>query len=200
MDSTLYTHAEYAHLQLELPVKRLAKLKGKPLAEMNAEIEHYRETYAANNEGRKISLGNVFAAFGISIAESVRWREELYEPERYLSKDEKLRITLEKLAVYFKLAVVTNNPVSIARRTLAALGAGDCFSAVVGLDTCCVSKPHKAPFLAAAELCGAPAENCLSVGDRYDMDIALPLEMGMGGILVTGVEDVYTLPQLLPRF
>jgi phosphoglycolate phosphatase/putative hydrolase of the HAD superfamily len=35
------------------------------------------------------------------------------------------------------------------------------------------------------------------VGDRYDIDIALPLELGMGGILVDGVEDVYRLPALI---
>ena len=32
-----------------------------------------------------------------------------------------------------------------------------------------------------------------NVGDRYDMDIKLPLEMGMGGILVNGVEEVYQI-------
>jgi ribonucleotide monophosphatase NagD (HAD superfamily) len=34
---------------------------------------------------------------------------------------------------------------------------------------------------------------CVSVGDRYDMDIAIPLSLGMGGILVAGVADVYQL-------
>ena len=51
----------------------------------------------------------------------------------------------------------------------------------------------------AAEAAGAEPERCLSVGDRYDIDIALPLELGMGGILVDGVEDVYGIPDLLPR-
>ena len=40
-------------------------------------------------------------------------------------------------------------------------------------------------------------EKCISVGDRYDMDISLPLELGMSGILVSSVNDVYTLPELL---
>jgi phosphoglycolate phosphatase/putative hydrolase of the HAD superfamily len=34
------------------------------------------------------------------------------------------------------------------------------------------------------------------VGDRYDIDITLPLELGMGGVLVDGVEDVYRLPEI----
>ena len=53
---------------------------------------------------------------------------------------------------------------------------------------------HLVDGLALDEL-GVKAENCLAVGDRYDMDIALPLEMGMGGILVKGVEEVYQIPK-----
>ena len=46
-------------------------------------------------------------------------------------------------------------------------------------------------------LTGVPFSACLSVGDRYDIDLALPLELGMGAVLVQGVEDVYRLPELL---
>jgi phosphoglycolate phosphatase/putative hydrolase of the HAD superfamily len=95
--------------------------------------------------------------------------------------------------------VVTNNPVSIAKRTLRVLGVEDLLHAIIGLDTCGVSKPHKEPFTRAAGLCGAAPEACVAVGDRYDIDIALPLELGMGGILVDGVEDVYKLPEILVK-
>ena len=195
MDCTLYTHPEYARRQIDLPIERLARLRGKTFPEMSEEIARWREQWTAEH-GARISLGNAFAAFGVSIAESVRWREELYEPERYLVRDPCLRAALEVLAARFCLAVVTNNPVSIARRTLAALGVEDMFAAVVGLDTCGVSKPHEAPFRKAAELCGAAITACVSIGDRYDIDLALPLQMGMGGVLVDGVEDVYRLPEL----
>lgn len=94
--------------------------------------------------------------------------------------------------------MVTNNPVSVARRTLACLGIDEYIPIVVGLDTCKVSKPHEAPFRTAAERCSVPVNSCVSVGDRYEIDISLPLEMGMGGILVDGVEDVYGLPAILP--
>jgi len=199
MDSTLYTNAEYARAQSDLPIERLARLKGKSFDEMNAEIAAYRKKWARENDGRNISLANVFVDFGISIEESVKWRNELLWPENYLAKDAQLRSALERLAQSFVLAVVTNNPMCLAERTLDALGAADMFRAVVGLDTCGVSKPHEAPFMKAAALCGAKLEECVSAGDRYDIDIALPLELGMGGILVNGAEDVYTLPELLAK-
>ncbi|MDR2071754.1 MAG: HAD family hydrolase [Treponema sp.] len=206
MDNTLYTNQEYVRFQLESPVRRLAEIKNTTFAEMQREIAEYRKTWAASNpqsgapqagaHGKaqaQVSLGNIFLALGIPIEETVRWREELYEPAQYLKRDPKLRDTLTALAASFSLAVVTNNPVLVARKTLAALGVEDLFGVLVGLDTCGVSKPHKAPFLKAAELLGAPPETCVSIGDRYDIDIALPLELGMGGILVDGVEDVYSL-------
>jgi phosphoglycolate phosphatase/putative hydrolase of the HAD superfamily len=197
MDSTLYSHPLYAQTQIDLPVAKLAGLRGKSFEEMREDIKRYREDWAASHEGQSVSLGNVFTAFGISIEESIRWRETLYEPEKYLAPDEKLRSSLSVLGASRVLAVLTNNPVAIAQRTLAALGVEDLFQVIVGLDTCGVSKPHKAPFIKALELCGTAAADCLSVGDRYDIDIRLPLELGMGGILVDGAEDVYKLPEIL---
>jgi phosphoglycolate phosphatase/putative hydrolase of the HAD superfamily len=213
MDNTLYTNEEYALFQLESPIRRLAEIRNTTFDEMRREIAEYRKTWAVEHlgpEGRaqdgvqgcaqdgvQVSLGNVFLALGISIEETVRWREELYEPALYLKKDPKLRDTLKTLAASFSLAVVTNNPVLVACKTLAVLGVEDLFGILVGLDTCGVSKPHAAPFLKAAELLGVSPEACVSIGDRYDIDIALPLEIGMGGILVDGVEDVYGLGEIL---
>lgn len=197
MDATLYTHHEYAELQNEVLVRRLADLRGKRCEEMRTEIEAYRSDWSAANGGRKLSLGNAMAAFGISIAEGIRWREELIRPEDFIRRDEKLRSSLRELAARAGLAVVTNNPVSVARRTLAVLGVEDLFDAQVGLDTFAVSKPHAPSFLKAAADLGSPPGECVAVGDRYDIDIALPLELGMGGILVSGAEDVYLLPEAL---
>jgi HAD superfamily hydrolase (TIGR01549 family) len=196
LDCTLYTHPEYAQRQTDVLIERLAELRGKDAGTIAAEVEAYRNDWSRNNGGKKLSLGNAFVAFGIPIERSVRWREEAIRPELYLKADPILRDTLIRLARSIGLSVVTNNPVSVARRTLAVLGILDLFPTIIGLDTCGVSKPHREPFLKAAEGMGVLPSQCVSVGDRYDIDIALPLELGMGGILVDGVEDVYQLPDL----
>jgi len=197
MDSTLYTHDEYAQSQLDLPVMRLAQMQGKSFEQMKREIAEYRKNWADTHNGKFVSLGDVFLSFGISIKESVRIREELYRPEDYLTEDKRLRLTLERLASRYKLAVVTNSPVSVAVRTLSILGIHDIFKIIVGLDTCYLSKPDKEIFVKAAQLCGVSPRQCISVGDRYDIDLASPLELGMSGALVDGVEDVYSLPDIL---
>jgi len=196
MDNTLYTHDEYAKTQIDLPVKCLAEKKGKTFEQMNDEVIQYRKKWAQDHNGQAVSLSNTFLALGVSIEENIRWRDECFRPEDYLAPDAQLRCVLQVLASRFNLAVVTNNTVSVAARTLSVLGVGDVLQKIVGLDTVKASKPDKVHFLKAAELCGTPVEQCISIGDRYDIDIALPLEMGMGGILVDNVEDVYKLPDL----
>ncbi len=196
IDSTLYTHPEYAHEQVDAQIRHFATLRGLEADEARALIAEVRERHERETGG-KISLGNAMTRFGIPIEESVRWRETLVEPERYLGRDERLRETLTRLARRFALRSVTNNPVKTARKTLRALGVDDLFPHLVGLDTTGFSKPHEKPFLIAAESARAAPSQCLSIGDRYDIDLALPLELGMGGILVDGVEDVYRLQAML---
>lgn len=197
IDGTLYTDQVYGEVQIRVLVERLAQRRGTDLAGMEAELEAYRATWAAEHGGKKISLGNVFVAFGVSIEESVRWREELIEPEKYLTPDPRLRETLAGLGPGTAFSAVTNNPARIGQRTLAALGVADLFDLVVGLDTFGVSKPHPDSFLAAVRgMDRSPAE-CVAVGDRYDLDVAPALELGLGGVLVAGVADVYSLPEAL---
>lgn len=193
IDSTLYTCQAYAFEQIDCQVREYAKLRGITADEARKMVADYRKKYASEHDGKKVSLGNTLVYFGIPIEKSVEWRNKLMEPEKFLKYDQKLVDTLEALKNKVKMICVTNNPVAPARRTLEAIGISNFFPQIVGLDTCFKSKPAVEPFETALNLMGVAAENCVAVGDRYDLDIALPLEMGMGGILVSGVEEVYQI-------
>ena len=108
------------------------------------------------------------------------------KPELYLKKNPELIETLEKLSKSFRLICLTNNPVNAARKTLAAIGADRILPDIIGLDTCMKSKPSPEMLELASKRTGVPFCECLSVGDRYDIDLALPLKMGMGAVEVTG--------------
>ena len=198
IDSTLYTNAAYAFEQVDCQVRRFATLRGISNEEARKMVSDYRKKFAAENGGKKVSLSNTLRSFGISIEQSVQWRRELIEPADFLGVDSKLQDALVQLKKKYKLLCVTNNPILPAQKTLAALGVEKLIEVLVGLDTCNLSKPAKEPFLLAAKKAGVFPKNIISVGDRYDLDIAPALELGMGGVLVRGVEDVYNLPELLP--
>ena len=203
IDSTLYTNAAYAFEQVDCQVREFARQQNITDDQARKMVADYRRKYAAENDGKKISLGNTLLAFGVPIEQSVEWRKKLLEPKDFLSEDKELQKELSILSEKFKLICVTNNPVLPARKTLDALGVSSFFPDIVGLDTCFKSKPALEPFETAVDLLSKAsvsdrgyeikAENCIAVGDRYDMDIALPLKMGMGGILVSGVEEVYQI-------
>ena len=197
IDSTLYTNQAYAFEQVDCQVRQFAKDRGITADEARHMVADYRKKFAAGHNGSKVSLGNTLLAFGVPIEQSVQWRRDLLEPADFLGRDEQLIETLKILLSKYKLICVTNNPVLPARKTLEAIGVSEFFPEIVGLDTCFKSKPAVEPFQTAVERLGdgIKAENCLAVGDRYDMDIGLPLEMGMGGILVSGVEEVYQIPK-----
>ena len=196
IDSTLYTNAAYAFEQVDCQVRQFAKDRGITADEARRMVADYRKQYAAANNGKKISLGNTLLAFGIPIAQSVEWRKTLMAPADFLTRDEKLIQTLRELSKSLKLICVTNNPVFTARKTLDAIGISEFFPQIVGLDTCLKSKPALEPFEEACHILQVTPKECIAIGDRYDMDIALSLQMGMGGILVTGVEEVYKISEL----
>lgn len=189
IDKTLYNNDIYAQEQIDVLIRKLAEMRAVDFKEMKKQIQERQKSCR--------SVGNAFVTFGIPIETSVTWREELIHPENYLEKDEKLREVLTVLTGRFPVMAVTNNPVKIGRKTLNALGVEDLFTEVFGLDTTMKSKPNPEIFRLAARRISCPPEKMISVGDRYAVDIEPALSIGMGGILVDGVQDVYALSGVL---
>lgn len=197
IDSTLYTSSAYAFEQVDAQIRHWAKKQGISEAQARNKISEFRKNWSKENDGKKISLGNAFTYFGVTIEESIEMRRTLLEPKNFLKRDEQLISTIQKLKQKYNLICVTNNPVLPARKTLEAIGIADLIPDIIGLDTCGKSKPALEPFQLACKLTDSKPDECLAIGDRYDMDIALPLQMGMGGILVHSVKDVYKLTELI---
>jgi phosphoglycolate phosphatase/putative hydrolase of the HAD superfamily len=195
LDNTLYTNPAYAAFQEDALVERLGRELGIGPGEAAARISALRDERIAAGLG-KTSLGRLFAALGVDIATSVRWREECFEPSRWLVADSRLDLTLGRLAVQFDLALLTNNPRLVGEKSLDALGVRSRFSVILGLDDTLSGKPATAPFVEVARRLGRDPRDCISIGDRFDVDLAPAMDIGMGAVLVDGVEDVYHLPEL----
>lgn len=205
IDSTLYTCPEYAHEQIDSQVRYWAKMNNMSADTARKMIAEYRRKWALDHDGQKISLGNLFTAFGVPIKTSIEWRKKLFDPAKYLKKDDNLAAALRTLSKKFKMICVTNNPVAPARKTLEVIGISDFFpdGDIVGLDTLNLSKPSKKILDYAIKIASDSLKSqigysdCVSIGDRYDIDLALPLELGMGGILVSGAEETSRIGEVL---
>jgi 2-phosphoglycolate phosphatase len=64
-----------------------------------------------------------------------------------------------------KWGVVTNKPARFTEPLMSLLDLAERATCIVSGDTCPEPKPHPAPMLAAAELCGAAPAQCLYLGD-----------------------------------
>jgi FMN phosphatase YigB (HAD superfamily) len=195
LDGTLYTNRDYAKFQESSQVARLARRLGLSQMEAQAALDGAREARRAQGLP-KTSMARYFLGFGVDMATIIGWREEEIHPADWLAPDARLDATLALLGKRFRLALLTNNPRRIGVENLDALGVAGRFELVVGLDDSFESKPAKEPFLTVCARLGLDPSSCVSIGDREDVDLATALDLGMGAVLVEGVEDVYRLPEL----
>ena len=199
IDNTLYRDDRYAQWQIDVLIQRFASQEGLPLPTATKRIADTRSLITAET-GRRPSLGNTMLRLGIPMSQSIAWREELIEPERFLRRDEEVTATLRRLARIFRLAALTNNPESIGRRTLQVIGCEGSVPVVVGLDTTGRSKPDWAPFAAALARVEVGAPETVMVGDRYDVDLAPFVDAGGGAVLVETRDDLLELPVVLGSY
>ena len=199
IDNTLYSNDEYYTLQSELLIRRFAEWKDIRIDDALRLIAAEKKRYATENDGEENSIGKTLFALGVSLETSAGWRTELFNPDNYLSSDERTVRTIRELSSRFAVAAVTNNTVEVGKKTLRALDLHTLIPLVVGVDTCFVAKPAADPFEAALRLLDTSPGHAVSIGDRYEVDLRVPLSMGMGGVLIEGLPDVYKLPVILLR-
>ncbi len=201
MDLTLYRNESYYSSQVNNQIVLLAADLGTSVESLGERLARWDTVFREQNNGKKPSFGNtLLGALGYPIEKSVELRRRAIRPEDYLSRDPRLEATLAELQAEYKMVLVTNNPSDIAYRTLKVLGVSEFFPRIVGLEESGHSKPHPAAFdLAYTSLHLAPSQ-VVSVGDRYPIDLEVPLARGSGGVLVESMEDVYSLPEVLRGF
>lgn len=197
IDLTLYDNRQYYDSQKELFMNRLSQHFGVSHDEIIDKVKAIREDFSRLNKTGSLSLGQTVFKMGISLEENAKWRNELFKPEEFLEPDLKLVNTLEKLQNRFKLAAATNNSTNIALRTLKVLGVSEFFPIVIGVDISKESKPTLKPFSMISDKLNIPLNQIVSIGDRFTIDLELPLKNGMGGILIEQITDVYELPSIL---
>jgi len=147
--------------------------------------------------GREASLSLACEALGGDLHELHRFFAEEIVPEPFLCRDEMVVELLTGLGRRFPLYIYTNNNRSIADRIMEALGVKQLFTRVFTIEDSWRPKPDRGAIESLfAEIARDPGE-CLFVGDRYDIDLRLPNELGATVHLVQQVEDLLALNRFI---
>jgi putative hydrolase of the HAD superfamily len=187
LDGTLYTSRGLAGEIHRVACLALALQLGTGVEEADRRLAETKRAIASRT-GREATMSAACGELGCDIRALHRYLAEVIVPEPYLQRDERVVAMLERLATEHALYVYTNNNRSLAGRIMAAIGVDRPMRRLFTIEDLWRSKPDPIALEAIFATIGALPAECLFVGDRYDVDLRLPEEMG-SRIYVTKTVD-----------
>ena len=194
MDGTLYSNKYLTHAYTEAAYHTLSKFLQIEIKQAK-EIVINKRKELAENLGYKPSLTYTLKTLGVSFEFWNRENVRYVNPKSLLKPDKKLKKLLKTLSKRFKLGIVTNNSDVQIQRTLSGLGINDCFDCIFGITESKRVKPDQSLFRTISKKMGVLPEECLSIGDRYHIDLAPAKACGMKIFEVRDVSDLYKLEE-----
>lgn len=197
LDGTLYVSDEVGREIDESATRHVAAVRGISPGEAAILVRETRERIAART-GRTASLSHACLELGVDLRELHRHFEAEIVPEPHLQRDERVVELLRRLGERFELHIYTNNNRSLASRIMGALGIGGCFRRVFTIEDSWRPKPDRQVLEEIFREIGQEPSRCLFVGDRYDIDLRLPRELGCRVFHTRTVDELLTIETTLP--
>jgi len=195
LDGTLYTTDAMDVANRNAIMHAVAKHSKVSTAEASMKIDRALGSYKLH-QGRPSLYA---AALNIGVPDRLieSYQQRFVEPSQLLRPDPELAKILERLAVGSKLAVLTNTRTSIAKKALIALGIPEkTFVEIWGGELLSQPKPSCEDILKLCAAMGVQPSTAISVGDRWDVDLAPAIKAGM---MVHEVKDRDDLVSWLKR-
>lgn len=196
LDGTLYVCERFAAEIQRASAAYIAGLKGVTPDEAG-ELMAATRARLAEESGTVQTISAVCRELGGSVQELHRFFEATLRPEAYLVRDERVIRLLESLAAHFQLYIYTNNNRMLATRIMVYLGLERAVSGVFTIDDAWRGKPDEGMVKRLLEAIGLAPEEALFVGDRYDVDLRLPEQLGCPVYLSQSLEQLLRLEELL---
>lgn len=192
LDGTLYRDDRLGEEVNQSAIRYVADIKGVPEAEAERMLEEAR---AANVDGGTLSRAVV--ALGGSLVEMHRRFAADIHPEKILKPDRRVPELLQLLAPRYQLHLYTNNNRDLSQRIMAQLGITGLFQEVFTIEDFWLPKPEKIVITHILSKIGCRPDQTLFVGDRYQVDLAVPEAMGCAIFESMTVEELLKLAVLV---
>jgi putative hydrolase of the HAD superfamily len=125
-----------------------------------------------------------------------RFIEEIY-PERFLCRDERVVRLLQSLGSRFDLYIYTNNNTHLSLSIIETIGVLGLFRKLFTIEDSWRPKPDMDALNGVYGAMGRKPDECMFIGDRYDIDLRLPAAMGSTVFLAKSVEELLPLIKLM---
>lgn len=183
LDGTLYPRIIYLSEYYNFALKASKELLG--LSDDEAKVFLESGNIFQNPIGEPGSVSSLLVRRGISLRNWNDYRNKYFDISIHVSLDIELVGTLQTLSKLYKLALITNNTSKITRQILNKLGLLETiFSVILTSDDNIALKPDIQSFAYVLKRLGTQPKSMLSIGDRYNVDIAPVLTIGGSGVLV----------------
>lgn len=192
LDGTLYVSDGLASEVNRAACRFIARLRG-ITADDAADLIRETRSRLSRASGADTSLTAVCAELGGSPRQFHEAITPEVNPEQYLSPDARVVNLLASLKKRNELYVYTNNNRTLSGRILSVLGISDSFNGVFTIEDSWRPKPDRSALRSLLSSIGRMPDECLFVGDRYDIDLRLPAGMGSAVMLISSIDDLFRL-------
>jgi putative hydrolase of the HAD superfamily len=151
----------------------------------------------AKESGTDQTISAVCTELGGTVQDLHSFFERNLRPEAYLVRDERVIRLMRVLAEHFSLYIYTNNNRILTARIMHYLGLDDLASGIFTIDDEWRGKPDEEMVRKVLEKAGLSPREALFVGDRYDIDLRTPEQLGCPVYLSQNLEQLLRLEELL---
>lgn len=198
LDGTLYVCDRFAAEIQSAAAAYIAGLKRISRAEAGLVMAATR-LRLVEESGAVQTISAVCTELGGEVQELHRFFEQNLRPEAYLVRDERIIRLLEHLAAHFSLYIYTNNNRVLTARIMNYLGLDGIVSNIFTIDDTWMGKPDEGMVKRVLKAIGLPPAEALFVGDRYDVDLRVPEQLGCPVYLSQNLEQLLRLEKLLTK-
>jgi putative hydrolase of the HAD superfamily len=198
LDGTLYVSTQLGREIRLAACRYIADLKGIGVEEADRLITETKRALTAAS-GIDTPLSIACGELGGDLRELHRRFAAEITPERYVARADRVAELLKTLGSVFELYIYTNNNRVLTARITKLLGIAGLFREAFTIEDSWRPKPNREALAEIFHRIGRRAEECLFVGDRYDVDLRLPAEMGSAVFLVSTTEELFSLCKLMSK-
>jgi putative hydrolase of the HAD superfamily len=196
LDGTLYHNRELGGEIMAAAEDLIAQCRGISLPEARKLLRSAKQALAETLD-EEPTLTRSCQELGIGVRELHQAFQARIRPERYLNYDPVLQALLDSLRDHCALYIYTNNNLAITQKILALLGVEELFESLYTIEYRWQPKPDLDTLQSLMGEIGGPPESFLFVGDRRQVDLQRPEELGAAILEVHDAAELLQVHKLL---